>query len=186
MENEQDRQQAPEGRWPGGLPGGWLRIALVVSLGLNILLIGVVGGAYLRDWHRQAMRPDRALQMIGLRPYWRAMDPESRARLAKAVREMHGTLRRQGGVNKGFARDFRAALLAEPFDREALQEVLARHADMLARRMSMGQKVLVDRIAEMTPEQRRAFARRLFAARRGPGHSGRKKPKPDRGIKRRN
>ena len=164
MGNEHDRQQAQARR----RPGGWLGIALVVSLGLNVLLVGVVGGAYLRDWQRQAMRPDRAVQMLGLRPFWRAMDPESRAQLAKAVREMRGALRAEGGVYRGFARDFRAALLAEPFDRAALERVLARQADMLARRMSLGRKVLVDRIAEMTPEQRRAFARRLSKARRGP------------------
>jgi len=182
MENEHDRQQEPARR----RSGGWLGIALVVSLGLNILLVGVVGGAYLRDWQRQAMRPDRAVQMLGLRPYWRAMDPESRAELAKAVRETRAEQRSQGGVYRGFVRDLRAALLAEPFDRGALKAVLARRANMLARRMSLGREVLVDRIAEMTPEQRRAFAARLFKARHGPGQPGWKTPRPGDGIKRQN
>jgi|AMFO01.1.fsa_nt_gi hypothetical protein len=185
MENEHDRQQASTRQ----RPGGWLGIALVVSLGLNILLVGVVGGAYLRDWQRQAARPDRpdrAVQMLGLRPYWRAMDPESRAQLAKAVREMRGALRERRGVYRGFGRDLRAALLAEPFDREALQAVFTRQADMLARRMSLGRKVLVDRIAEMTPEQRRALAKRLFHTRHRPGQPGWKTPRPGEGLKRQN
>ena len=54
-----------------------------------------------------------------------------------------------------------AALRADPFDPEALDDVAARMQARTLARLDLGQQLIRDHVLAMTPEQRRAFADRL-------------------------
>jgi hypothetical protein len=52
-------------------------------------------------------------------------------------------------------------LRADPFDAEALRNVVANQGDRMAARLALGQDLILARIAAMTPAERAAFADRL-------------------------
>jgi len=57
-----------------------------------------------------------------------------------------------------------ALLRAEPFDAVAFGALLADQQGRMARQLRLGQEVLQERVAQMSPEARRGFADRLEAA----------------------
>ncbi|WP_158547530.1 periplasmic heavy metal sensor [Rhodovulum sp. 12E13] len=149
----------------------WLKVALFVSLGLNLLVAGFVAGAVLgRDTHVRPVAADMARD-LGLAPYVGALSPADRRAIARDVRS---ALRAQGGrralrseARASFAAVL-AALRAEPFDRAALERLLAGQVARAEMRRSLGQAALLDRLEEMSPEARAAFADRLDAGLRRP------------------
>ena len=160
-----------------------LGLVLILSLGLNLLLIGVLGGAWLRDWQRagpqaaQAVgQPDRKIITLGLRPYWRAMSPADRAALASAVRAQRKQLRAGLSGPRILMRDFVRAIRADPLDKALLESVFARQSALVAARVEAGQKALAARIEAMTPAARKAFARRLIEARKTPRRARQGRP----------
>lgn len=143
---------------PSPPPGGRkLRIALAVSVALNLLIIGLVAGAALRDGGPR----DRMVRDLDFGPFTEALRPEDREglrrdfiRQAPDMRDM----RRQ--MREDFATVL-AALRAEPFDAEALRDVVANQGERMAARLALGQDLILARIAAMTPAERAAFADRL-------------------------
>lgn len=136
-----------------------LRIALIVSLALNLLVVGAVGGAMLSGdrWHHRG--PPRMQAMGG--PLTRALDPGDRRALA---REMHAAHRDRGWSHErmreelaGLAADLRAT----PFDPGAVGARLARMQQRFQERIDRGQALLVARLAEMDDAERAAYADRL-------------------------
>ncbi len=136
----------------------WLKVALVVSLAMNLAVLGAVGGAVVHD-ARQAGRP--MARDLGFGPFTDALSPEDRAALGKAFM-------RDGGKPRDMRRELRAeygqlltALRAEPFDEAKLRGVFdvlqARSRD----RLDLGQRLLSERILAMPPEARLRFADRL-------------------------
>lgn len=133
----------------------WL---LYGSLALNLLLIGVLGGSALRgDKHPRGVD-------LSFGPYSRALDPEDRRAIGKAVRDH---IRDRGGMRLG--REEReaqvqalvAALQADPFDRAAVEAQFTQQRETMAQAVTVSQSALLDRIEAMTPEQRAAFVERL-------------------------
>jgi uncharacterized membrane protein len=54
-----------------------------------------------------------------------------------------------------------AALRAEPWDKASIQQVLAGHRDRLLQRSELGERLMLERLGQMSTEERRAFADRL-------------------------
>ena len=152
---------------PGEKPksGRGLRIALALSVALNLAVLGVVAGAMLRDGPgmRAAMVRD-----LGFGPYTEALAPEDRKALRRALFDRAPEIR----DTRRLMREDTGALLdllrADSFDAEAFKARMeAQHARM-EKQLRLGQDLLQDFIAAMTPEARRAFADRLEAGlRRG-------------------
>ena len=104
----------------------WPTVLLAASLTLNVLILGVIAGAHFRDDRDQrSPPPDRAvLREGGFMPFFEAMPRESRRRMAEAFRD---SVPGRGPDRTALVADFRnfvAALRAEPFERDALNEVL--------------------------------------------------------------
>ena len=154
-----------------GLSGGkesricrWMAVALAVSLALNLLVAGVFLGVRLNPPAKTAdpARLDaRLLRDLGLGPFMNAFPPQARRQMARRIRSEIGTLN-----------DGRQALVAEldemlvlmrtdPFDAEALAQVIERQKQRLNARTDIGREIVLEAITEMTPEERRAFADRL-------------------------
>lgn len=141
----------------------WTRILLVVSLGLNLLVAGmVVGSAF---GHRKGDRPDPFFGG-GMRPYVASL-PEGqrehvRARLLhgrEAVREARQELRRS-------AQDVRNAITAEPFEADALNAAFAAQRSVYDGIAARGHQALAEILAGMTDAERVQFIAKLKSFRR--------------------
>lgn len=147
-----------------------LRVALILSLTVNVLLIGLLAGG--------AMRAARLDEAIGGRPdlraLWRAMPDEAREHLRETARGTgmtlsHGRPDREG--RRARAAMLNAALVealrAEPFDVETFASLLAGDRDDAARRVDAAHRVLAGQIATLSAAERAALARRFEANLRG-------------------
>lgn len=140
-------------------PRRWLTPVLIVSLALNLLVLGMVAGALLR-------RPEPHAAAPGLWYYGRALPEPYRHDLARALRASRddwiGPHRQLRGQRSALA----AALTAEPFEIDEVREVLSREtrlADELAARGTAG---LIDQIERMDAAARAAYAEALTDAQR--------------------
>ena len=134
-----------------------LRIALGVSVALNLLVAGVVAGAILREGGPR----DRMVRDLDLGPFTEALSQEDRAALR---RDFVARMPELGEARRAMRAEFRDLLVllrADPFDPEAMREVLAGQRARMQERIDLGQELLLQRLSAMTPEARQAFADRL-------------------------
>lgn len=138
--------------------GRGIRVALALSLALNLALAGLLAGGMVRS-HMGREGP-----IDGLGPLARALSPDDR----KALREGFKQSGHDWKVFKKTARQdletLAGLIAAEPFDRAAVEAVLARQSDAVAERVRQSQRLLLDRIASLSPGERAAFAERLLSA----------------------
>lgn len=137
--------------------GKGVRIALAVSVALNLLIVGLVAGAVLRDGGPRG----RMLGDLEFGPFTEALTPEDRAALRQEfVRQMPDMrdMRRQMRTDFAALLD---ALRAEPFDAAAVRGLIEAQSQRMTGRLAVGQDLLVARIGAMTPEARADFADRL-------------------------
>lgn len=126
------------------------RIALFVSLALNVLLIGaIVGWRLERLSAREAEPPARGAFMASL-------TPQERAELRRTLRAAFFETREE----RHAARRERAALMelatAETYDAAAVREALRRTRAAEMTLLSRIDDAVVAALAELPPEQRRA------------------------------
>ncbi len=141
-----------------------IRILLLISLALNLVVIGLVAGALVSG--RVGDRPRLSFE---LGPFVRALDPEDR----RAIIE---TIRSDPDVRPPSPRERRRKLVemvqilrTEPFDPAAMEQLLAEQRDQGQRIVSRAHSALVMRLSEVSPAERAAFADRLESeTRRGP------------------
>jgi hypothetical protein len=149
-------------------PGRGLKIALALSLAVNLAIAGLVIGAMIGGGPRGG--DDPRLRAMGLGPFGTALSRADRADLA--ARMDRGALRdtrRALGEDLG---TFRAALTAEPFDRDGAQAALARTRAATEALQGIGHDAILDQIAAMTLAERAALAQRLDRALRRMGGHG--------------
>src|SRR5918999_4480534 len=133
-----------------------LKWALVVSLGLNLAVAGIVGGALLKG------PPTPPWPGMGLWHYARALPDHYRRDLGQALRATRRdwigpreALREQRSALAG-------ALTAEPYRPDAVSDVLMREARLMGELSSRGADLILAQIARMTPDERRAYAQALM------------------------
>jgi uncharacterized membrane protein len=174
---------APNAPAPAPRTGRGLRWLLVVSLALNLLFLGLAAGGAARMWRGGPIgqtAPAAELQLL-----WRALPEDDR----RAMRQDDSAYRSQamqgGGVSDGhvsrsdreevrsrLAGDvvaLRTLLLAEPFDRAALEARLMQVRNLQAQRADRALARMLDRIEAMGPAERARMVERLDrrAAREG-------------------
>lgn len=148
----------------------WMKIALAVSVALNLAVVGMAGGAAWR-FHSDG-GPSGPVRDLGFGPFSEALAPDDRAAMRKEFFETRGDFRQ---VRREMRADFTAmlaALRAEPFEATALQAVLDRQRARGAEMAEVGSRLLGARIAAMTADERRAFADRLETTLTRRGHHG--------------
>lgn len=153
------------GTVPGGTPGRALRIALIVSLALNVLIIGGVATALVLSRHHGW----KGHKHFGLLAFARTLPAERSEMIRKKVADEEATLSALRKAVREARVAARSLLTEEPFDAEKFKAALDRiaDADVAAKRARMA--LLAAAAADMTPEERRQlhdwFAKRR--ARRG-------------------
>lgn len=139
-------------------PRRWWKAVMVVSLGLNLLVFGLVGGAILRGGppgHPELVRD------LGFGPFTEALAPEDRLALRRAFAAQTPDFRDMRATMRDEMQTIVTLMRAEPFDAAALRAAMAAGVARMGERVALGQRLLADHLATMPPEARRAFADRL-------------------------
>ncbi|ARC89116.1 periplasmic heavy metal sensor [Rhodovulum sp. MB263] len=149
----------PEATAPPRRGRNRLSLALGLSLAVNVLLLGLIGGAFLS--HRPGGGLSDAVTMRALGPYGRALSDSDRAEIRKALRAEAPRVREERReVRQGF-RDMLTALRGDTFDAERIAMVLDRQGARVQTHAGMVRQLMLDRLSAMSPEERSAFADRL-------------------------
>lgn len=141
-------------------PSRLKRILLPLSLGLNVLVLGVVAGALL---HGPDGRPPRAVD-LSLGPLTRALEQSDRQAISAQIRKdiRRGALAADSRAGRsGDLRALLEAIRAEPFDAGAISAHLAAQRVRVQTWGDAAERALLARLTAMTPAQRAAFADRL-------------------------
>lgn len=153
-----DASKPPERRFPR-----WMTVLLVVSLSVNLLVAGILVGATLR--HGGERKDDRGRSELsrdlGRTPFVAALDPGDRRAIADRLRREAGPLRANRQELRERFDGLLAALRADSFDRAAVEALLAQQRQAGLRRLEIGEDAILDRLEEMSAEERRAYADRL-------------------------
>lgn len=132
-----------------------LRLALMVSLALNLLLAGLLAGGALRAWQAPAHPA-----MAEMRALWHVLPGETR----HALRSEFRTRARAGhGIREQAASPpaLPELLRAEPFDADAFVVALANVRDHRAERAERAEQALAQHLAALAATERAAIAERL-------------------------
>lgn len=160
-------------------PGRGLRIALAVSLALNLGVAGLVVGSFLHGG--PGGRGDPMVRDMGFGPFDEALRPEDRAALRKSLVQHAGDLRAARREMQADASAILTALRADPFDPAGLTSALAAQEQHLADRLRLGSGLIRDFLVALPPQDRLDFADRLEGRmRHGRGEGGKGiEPKPE-------
>jgi uncharacterized membrane protein len=140
---------------------GWMRAALIASLAVNLLVLGLVAGAVARHG-RDGFRggPDD----VGFGPFTEALSDGDRAFLRDEFFKRspdHRDARRE--AVEGF-NTLLATLRAPEWNEAAVREALAAQRTRTEKRIALGEDLLIARLGQMTAEERAAFADRIEGA----------------------
>ena len=144
------------------------RIALILSLAVNLLFVGLIVGAAMTR-HRQGNLTDRA---VGFGPLTAALTRDDRHALRERFLQ---TIPDRKAFSAAAAADFAAlvaALKADPWDSAAAGAALQRQGLRSQERLAQGRAILLAHITGMTTAERQDFAARIeavLAGRRGAG-----------------
>lgn len=151
---------------------GWVKYALILSLGANLVIVGVVGGAFLRGGAPEPVRLEREIGALGLRMYYRALPDDHQLAIRKSVNARRDDFRQERQTMRTHTRALAAALEAEPFDPTALKHVLQTHAAAVGNLVTAGQDILLDQLLEMDEAERKKLAKKLRRAGNRPAAEG--------------
>lgn len=135
----------------------WVKIALAVSLSLNLLIVGLAFGMF--NQVRKGAPPIRAGEAAGA--YTFALKPEDRHEIGKAMYDRSKSSGRDRERVTGEYERMITILTADTFDREAAKEVLGSQFDIANERRVIAEDLLLDRLEEMTAQERVEFSERL-------------------------
>ncbi len=135
----------------------WMQVALVLSLALNLVIIGLVAGAVWR--FRPPPHLVGSVVIPNLLGYASTLPAARRKELWNATAEERNHVR-------PFRREVRAAreetikaLIAEPFDLQKFKAAQARQAETENRARQAVQDLYIKIADSLTPEERHAFPR---------------------------
>ncbi|MEZ5885346.1 MAG: periplasmic heavy metal sensor [Paracoccaceae bacterium] len=144
-----------------GKQGGKLRLALYISLALNLLFVGLVAGRMAggHPFGRAGMMaPD-----VGFGPITESLSRADRHELFRRFRAVAPDYR---AMRDAVTEDFlalAAVLQAESWDPAAAAAILDRQAERSRDRMAQGRQVFLDYLGSLSAEDRRDLGARIAA-----------------------
>ncbi len=157
----------PQPASPASGSGRRIRLALAVSVALNLAVAGLIGGLWLHDGpegHGDIVRE------LGFGPFDEALRPEDRDVLKAKVRDHQAELKTARRNMQADAAAILAALRTDPFQPLALDAALKGQEQHLADRLKFGNSLIQDFLVALPQADRLEFADRLENhLRRGPG-----------------
>ncbi len=152
----------------------WMKIALVVSLAMNLAVIGLVAGAavnFRKEGGPQMSRID------GPNPFLRAMTPEDARTMRRLLRPDASQLGASRENGRAAMQAILAQLRAETFSEAALRVAFAQIAAANSARADLGQEAIVTYLLSLDAAERAKFADRLEqSVKRGGPRRGQGRP----------
>lgn len=138
----------------------WMMPVLILSVAINLLVAGIVAGAFLSpDGPRKGSSQDqRAIRGVLGEPFFRALPTDERRAMLRDVIGNRDKFREGRDVLRERVGQFLAALRAETFDRAEAERLLGEQRNAASRRQDLGEKLLLDRLEAMTQAERAAYA----------------------------
>lgn len=138
----------------------WLKLALAVSLALNLAVAGVVAGAALRD---RGDGPPRhtAVRDLSFGPYSAALTRDQRRALLRAFSENGPGLRDLRAQMRDDLVAVAETLRRTPFDGAAFRAAIEAQSDRSTARADAGRDALIALVLEMSAAERAVFAKGL-------------------------
>lgn len=141
-----------------------VKIALAISVALNLAVAGLAVGAWLGGGHRGMPRD------MSFGPFSEALDDRDRREIRRALLDRMGEFRASRAEARAEFQALLDTLRADPFDPQAMRTALAAIETRNAERLELGRSLIETRLIEMSDADRRAFADRLEKGlRRGGG-----------------
>jgi uncharacterized membrane protein len=134
----------------------WIKIALAISVALNLAVAGLAGGAWLREGKDRGMPRD-----MSFGPFTEALNETDRKELRRALGDRMPGFREARQEMRAELEAFLVTLRADPFDPAAAEAALAAISRRAVDRLDLGRDLIADRILGMTDAERIAFAERL-------------------------
>lgn len=144
-------------------PRRWVTPLLFLSLAVNLLIAGLVAGAFLSpDGPRRSGDEDqRAIRGVLGEPFFRALPKDERRAMVRDIIGNREQFREGREVLRERFEGFLATLRTESFDRAQAERLLGQQREAAIKRQTLGEDLLLDRLEAMTPEQRSAYADEL-------------------------
>lgn len=135
-----------------------LRWALIGSVTLNLLIVGVIVGGIMGH---QRHPPRAVVRDVTLGAFTEALSKEDRDALRKSAQKRGSEFRDMRRQSRADMIALINALAITPWNRDEVEKILARHQSRTAARVQIGDTLIFERIEAMTEQQRQAFAQRL-------------------------
>lgn len=148
------------GWWPGG---GRIRLILILSLGLNLIFLGIAAGAFL---HGPPKPPPGG---PALWHYGKSLPEPYRDQLVRDLRATRDDWREARDSLRGQRTALADRLVAQPYDPAAVAAVLDLERQLISDLTGRGTALLMQQIARMSPEDRAAYAEALRREPEPPG-----------------
>jgi uncharacterized membrane protein len=144
-----------------------VRILLFASLALNLLVVGLVFGAFVSHRYEDRRGPPRMEQVGG--PLAAALSRQDRRKVGREMRRIYRAERAsQDDIGAGFS-EVITALTMVPYDSVAARMAVERQVHTITRRVDLGVDILLKRFDEMSDSERAAYTERLKEVlKRGP------------------
>ena len=148
--------------------GHGVKVALFVSLAINILIVGLIVGAMSHRWRDRDMMQGPAMADLGFGPYIAALDDGQRRDFVREVLGSAKDFRKNREEIRSGIEGMLTLLRAPTFDVAAFDATLKAQSLKLEERRALAIDLFVKRVAEMTPEAREELADRLARVLRRP------------------
>ena len=154
-----------------------MRIALAVSVALNLAILGAVAGSFLHERGGMGGRGEMGRD-LGFGPFGEALAPDDRRVLRDWLKARAPELRSANSQRYADLTAVQAALRAQPFDPAALRAAFEAMRGRMEVQLALGHQALTEVILAMPDAQRLALADRLERGmqrgREGDGKGGEK------------
>jgi len=133
---------------------GWKKYLLIGSLALNVLVLGLLAGAFVKVNKTGAKFQEISMQG----PMIRALPEEQRKALRGSFMKRDTKSGDRRSASRQVRQDFKAALTAVPFDPQALRDVFKAQRSIRSHLIDSSDEVWIDVISGMSDAQRATFA----------------------------
>lgn len=162
------------GAKPGAKSGvNWTRVLLFTSLAINLLVVGMVAGAFIRSGGGPGRMVDEGsvLRDMGYGPYGQALTPEERRAMRRAVERKAKDLATNREALRQQMQTLLEALRKQPYDPAVVHAIVTQQQTRLKERWDIGRDLLLGHIDAMTDAEREQYAKRLARIVRRPARA---------------
>jgi len=163
--SDTDQNKKPRAPIAGPTSAGcprWVKVTLFTSVALNLLIVGAVVGAVLRNDGRHG-RPASVATGVdaSVGPFAQALTRDQRKAVGDVLSENGPKLQAGSRAVRAQLAEMMGILRSEDFDPEAFSASVAMAQARLTERQTLAFDAVIDQIGQMTVEERVAFADRL-------------------------